>query len=125
MASTTLNVAVPRARPVASRARGGMLPPGPRRAAARCAAGEEVPLGVQIETALMDAFAPRFVGDRARAPRNVPETRRRRDASRHPNPLARNHAFLLSFPRRDEGARARPRRAPRLTRPLVLSAARW
>ena len=33
----------------------------------RCAAGEEVPLGVQIETALMDAFAPRYVGERARA----------------------------------------------------------
>ena len=52
----------------------------------RCAAGEEVPLGVQIETALMDAFPPRYVGDQTRAHPELERTRgafrlRRRDAS--------------------------------------------
>ena len=45
----------------------------------RCAAGEEVPLGVQIETALMDAFPPRYVGDQTRA---HPELERTRGAFR-------------------------------------------
>ena len=44
-----------------------------------CAAGEEVPLGVQIETALMDAFPPRYVGDQTRA---HPELERTRGAFR-------------------------------------------
>jgi hypothetical protein len=69
MASTTLNVAVPRAVATRSRARRGGMPPVrlASRRGVRCAAGEEVPLGVQIETALMDAFPPRYVGDRTRA----------------------------------------------------------
>ena len=90
MASTTLNVAVPRARPVASRARRGGMPPArpASRRGVRCAAGEEVPLGVQIETALMDAFAPRYVGERARAHLSAsPDgVAAEAAASRHPNP---------------------------------------
>ena len=81
MASTTLNVAIPRARGVASRARRGGTPPArpASRRGVRCAAGEEVPLGVQIETALMDAFAPKYVGERARAHSSAsPDARRRR-----------------------------------------------
>ena len=100
MASTTLHVAVPRARAVASRARRGGMPPArpASRRGVRCAAGEEVPLGVQIETALMDAFAPRFVGDRARAHPERPLSTRRLEtaASRHPNPpRSRNPCMML------------------------------
>jgi len=117
MASTTLHVAVPRARAVASRARRGGMPPArpASRRGVRCAAGEEVPLGVQIETALMDAFAPRFVGDRARAHPERPLSTRRLEtaASRHPNPP--REVFFCPFPTRYR-KRVRPRRAPRLTR---------
>lgn len=86
MASTTLNVAVPRAVATPSRARRGGMPPVrlASRRGVRCAAGEEVPLGVQIETALMDAFPPRYVGDRARAHPELAgraSPPRRRDAS--------------------------------------------
>jgi hypothetical protein len=88
MASTTLNVAVPRAVATRSRARRGGMPPVrlASRRGVRCAAGEEVPLGVQIETALMDAFPPRYVGDQTRAHPELERTRgafrlRRRDAS--------------------------------------------
>jgi hypothetical protein len=94
MASTTLNVAVPRAVATRSRARRGGMPPVrlASRRGVRCAAGEEVPLGVQIETALMDAFAPRFVGDRARAhperPRDASPPRRPRRGTQ--TLLARN-----------------------------------
>ena len=93
MASTTLNVAVPRAVATRSRARRGGMPPVrlASRRGVRCAAGEEVPLGVQIETALMDAFPPRYVGDQTRA---HPELERTRGAFRlrrlrriKPNPL--------------------------------------
>jgi hypothetical protein len=81
MASTTLNVAVPRAVATRSRARRGGMPPVrlALRRGVRCAAGEEVPLGVQIETALMDAFPPRYVGDQTRA---HPELERTRGAFR-------------------------------------------
>jgi hypothetical protein len=102
MASTTLNVAVPRARAVASRARRGGMPPArpASRRGVRCAAGEEVPLGVQIETALMDAFAPRFVGDRARAhperPRDASPPRRPRRGTQ--TLLARNPQCFFYVP---------------------------
>ena len=66
----------------------------------RCAAGEEVPLGVQIETALMDAFAPRFVGDRARAhperPRDASPPRRPRRGTQ--TLLARNPQCFFYVP---------------------------
>jgi hypothetical protein len=102
MASTTLNVAVPRARAVASRARRGGMPPArpASRRGVRCAAGEEVPLGVQIETALMDAFAPRFVGDRARAHPERPRDTSPRDgrvAAPKPSSLETHHHDAFYF----------------------------
>ena len=82
MASTTSHVAVSRgtarARAGKPARRLGMRRPntqGPTaRRAVRCAAGEEVPLGAQIETALLAAFPPRCVARQHRE--RVSRTRR-------------------------------------------------